>query len=91
IPDSKVLNQQKVTIVGSPANFNDYAVDHANGQSISGVQRKLLMKLEGNKLIPTVSGGQYIVKPAPEAAPFLPENEFFIMQLARKVGFDVAD
>lgn len=91
IPDSKTLNQREVTIVGSPANFNDYAVDHANGQSISGVQRKLLMKLEGNKLIPTVSGGQYIVKPAPEAAPFLPENEFFIMQLAKKIGFDVAD
>ncbi|MBH0019743.1 HipA domain-containing protein [Pseudoalteromonas sp. SWXJ133] len=91
IPASKTLEQQGVTIIGSPDDFNEYAIDHANGQSISGVQRKLLMKLEGKQLIPTGSGGQYIVKPAPEVAPHLPENEFFIMQLAKKVGFDVAD
>jgi serine/threonine-protein kinase HipA len=91
IADANTLSQRGVTIIGSPSNFNDYAVDHANGQSISGVQRKLLMKLEGKQLIPTTSGGQYIIKPAPEAAPHLPENEFFIMQLAKEVGFDVAD
>ena len=91
ISDPKLLLEQGVKIKGFPHNFNDYAVDHAHGQSISGVQRKLLMKLEGKMIIPTTSGGQYIVKPAPEEAPHLPENEFFIMQLAKKVGFDVAE
>jgi serine/threonine-protein kinase HipA len=91
IPNPKRFLEQGMKIKGSPHNFNDYAVDYANGQSISGVQRKLLMKVEGKMIIPTSTGGQYIVKPAPEEAPHLPENEFFIMQLAKKVGFEVAE
>ncbi|MBD1389291.1 HipA domain-containing protein [Neiella sp. HB171785] len=85
------LKERGVSIIGAPNQFNQHAVDHTDGHSISGVQRKLLMKLEGRTLRPTSSGGQYIVKPAPEEAPHLPENEFFVMQLAKKVGFDIAD
>lgn len=91
IPKPNTLKDKGVTIVGTSNSFNDYAVDHANGHSISGVQRKLMMKLEGYKLVPTARGGQYIVKPAPEGVPHCPENEFFVMSLAKKVGLITAE
>ena len=91
IPKPRTLKDKGVVIVGTSRTFNDYAVDHANGQSISGVQRKLMMKLQGNQLVPTSRGGQYIVKPAPEGVPYCPENEFFIVSLANKVGFNTAE
>ncbi|TRW50364.1 type II toxin-antitoxin system HipA family toxin [Aliidiomarina halalkaliphila] len=91
IPKPSTLRDKGVSIVGTSGSFNDYAIDHANGQSISGVQRKLMMKLEGSQLVPTVRGGQYIVKPAPEGVPHCPENEFFVMSLANKVGLNAAD
>ncbi|EGN75882.1 HipA domain-containing protein [Idiomarina sp. A28L] len=91
IPKPSTLKDKGVTIVGTSRSFNDYAVDYGNGQSISGVQRKLMMKLEGNQLVPTARGGQYIVKPAPEGVPHCPENEFFVMNLANKVGLNAAE
>ena len=91
IPKPSILKDKGVSIVGTSRSFNDYAVDHANGHSISGVQRKLMMKLESNQLVPTTRGGQYIVKPAPEGVPHCPENEFFVMSLANKVGFKTAE
>ena len=91
IPKPSTLKDKGVTIVGTSRSFNEYAVDHANGHSISGVQRKLMMKLEGQKLVPTARGGQYIVKPAPEGVPHCPENEFFVMSLASKIGLKAAE
>ena len=91
IPKPSILKDKGVTIVGTSRSFNDYAVDHANGHSISGVQRKLMMKLEGQQLVPTTRGGQYIVKPAPEGVPHCPENEFFVMSLANKIGLKTAE
>ncbi|WP_127347234.1 type II toxin-antitoxin system HipA family toxin [Pseudidiomarina mangrovi] len=91
IPKPSTLKDKGVTIVGTSRSFNDYAVDHANGHSISGVQRKLMMKLEGQQLVPTTRGGQYIVKPAPEGVPHCPENEFFVMSLANKIGLKTAE
>ncbi|PTB84983.1 hypothetical protein C9988_03185 [Pseudidiomarina aestuarii] len=91
IPKPSTLKDKGVTIVGTSRSFNDYAVDHANGHSISGVQRKLMMKLDGQQLVPTTRGGQYIVKPAPEGVPHCPENEFFVMSLANKIGLKTAE
>jgi len=93
IPISKpsTLKDKGVTIVGTSRSFNEYAVDHANGHSISGVQRKLMMQLEGHQLVPTARGGQYIVKPTPEGVPHCPENEFFVMSLAKTIGLKTAE
>ncbi|CUS47714.1 MAG: toxin-antitoxin system HipA family toxin component [Idiomarinaceae bacterium HL-53] len=91
IPKPSALRNKGVTIIGTSRSFDDYAVDHTNGHSISGVQRKLMMKLDGNQLVPTSRGGQYIVKPAPEGAPHCPENEFFVMSLANKIGLNAAE
>ena len=58
--------------------------------SISGVQEKISLKLRGNKLIPTETRGDYILKPVPLTSfphftPDIPANEHFTMQLARQV------
>lgn len=58
--------------------------------SISGVQLKYSLRLEGKKLILTETGGQYILKPIPPtvqivAAEQAPENEHLTMQVASQV------
>lgn len=58
--------------------------------SISGVQLKYSLKLEGKKLVLTETGGQYILKPIPPTVQIVeaeqaPENEHLTMQIASKV------
>ncbi|WP_218312480.1 HipA domain-containing protein [Alteromonas antoniana] len=69
--------------------FDHLAPQYTKGASISGVQRKLLMDVVDNQLVPATHG-QYIVKPAPPGLPHLPENEHAMMCLANAVGFNVA-
>ena len=63
--------------------------EFAKKMSISGVQIKYLLKLEGENLNLTQQGGQYILKPVP-SGPFknldqAPANEHLTMQIARQV------
>lgn len=58
--------------------------------SISGVQLKYSLRLEGNKLVLTDTGGHYILKPVPPAVTLqkreqTPENEHLTMQIASKI------
>ena len=58
--------------------------------SISGVQLKYSLKLEGNKLGLTEKGGQYILKPIPPTVQIVqpdqaPENEHLTMQIASQI------
>ncbi|SEV90687.1 serine/threonine-protein kinase HipA [Chitinophaga sp. YR573] len=57
--------------------------------SISGVQLKYSLRLEGNELVLTNKGGQYILKPIPPGiqiaeASQAPENEHLTMQIASR-------
>lgn len=58
--------------------------------SISGVQPKLSVMVDKDekslKVMPT--GGTHILKPTPEAFPFLSENENLCMNLAREMGIE---
>ena len=63
--------------------------EFAKRMSISGVQIKYLLKLEGENLNLTQQGGQYILKPVP-SGPFknldqAPANEHLTMQIARQI------
>ncbi|HFB66686.1 MAG TPA: type II toxin-antitoxin system HipA family toxin [Aeromonadales bacterium] len=59
--------------------------------SISGVQPKVQMTLR-HKLIEIVdSGGEFILKPAPDEFPCAPENEHVSMLLAKTAGFEVPE
>ena len=78
-------------VKGDQQSFNQTAPEYLEGQSISGVQKKLFMDLRGDCLVPVKGHGRYIVKPAPDNLAHLPENEHAMMQLARLCKFNVAD
>ena len=64
--------------------------------SISGIQSKMSLRLEGRRLELTESGGQYILKPVPHGEfdnlDAVPINEHLSMEIARQVfGIAVAD
>lgn len=59
--------------------------------SISGVQPKLSVRLDGNKLLPVVRNGQFILKPQTEGFSELPQNEYLCMQMGKKFGINTAD
>ncbi|QVL34351.1 HipA domain-containing protein [Telmatocola sphagniphila] len=64
--------------------------------SISGIQTKMSLVLEGTQLKMVESGGQYILKPIPlgqfQRLEVTPLNEHLTMQLARQIfDIDVAD
>ena len=59
--------------------------------SISGVQPKLSVRLEGNKLIPVAKDGQYILKPQTQQFAELPQNEYLCMQMGRKFRLNTAE
>lgn len=56
--------------------------------SISGAQRKGLFTLSKNKLRPSATHSQYILKPDGDF-PELPANEHLTMTVAKNLGFDV--
>lgn len=64
--------------------------------SISGIQTKMSLRLNGNRLEMTEAGGQYILKPIPRGEyrhlEAVPVNEHLTMQIARQVfGISVAE
>ena len=72
-----------------PENLSIYQ-EKTKRLSISGVQLKYSLKLEGKELELTEKGGQYIVKPIPPSTLIAmpaqaPENEHLTMQLASQV------
>jgi serine/threonine-protein kinase HipA len=59
--------------------------------SISGVQPKLSVRVEGDKLLPVAKDGQYILKPQTQQFAELPQNEYLCMQMGRKFGLNTAE
>jgi serine/threonine-protein kinase HipA len=64
--------------------------EHTKRMSISGVQLKYSLKLNGNKLELCETNGQYIIKPIPTADHLemmedAPENEHLTMQIASQI------
>lgn len=59
--------------------------------SISGVQKKLSVRLDGHRLTLqiAVDGARYILKPQAGTFPQLPENEWLTQRLAALIGIDV--
>ena len=58
--------------------------------SISGVQPKLSVRLEGDSLVSVAEGGQYILKPQTAEFPELPQNEDLCMRMGRRFGLSTA-
>lgn len=58
--------------------------------SISGVQPKLSVRLEGDKLLPVARNGQFILKPQTQEFAQLPQNEYLCMQMGNRFGLNTA-
>lgn len=58
--------------------------------SISGVQPKLSIRLEGDKLVPAARNGQYILKPQTQDFAELPQNEYLCMTMGRRFALRTA-
>ncbi len=68
-----------------------FAAQQSAGKlSISGVQPKLSLGLEGGELVVRPEGGRFILKPQTMTFPELPENEHLCMQLAAECGLRAA-
>lgn len=75
----------------SRSEFFQSSKQNTQGMSISGVQQKLsLKKNEKHELVVTAEGGEYILKPSPEAYPNAAENEHAAMQVSQLMGIDTA-
>ncbi len=59
--------------------------------SISGVQPKLSVRLEGDKFRPVAVDGQFILKPQTQQFAELPQNEYLCMQMGGKFGLNTAE
>lgn len=67
------------------------SIRYVEGMSISGIQQKLLLAVDGrNQLIPVPTGGEYILKPSPEAFPHAAENEHAAMLTSRFLNIETA-
>ena len=74
------------------AAFNAFRGSHSGRMSISGVQEKISLRLDGKTLTPVTTGGEYLLKPVPKAMADLldlpgdvPANEHVTMQIASQV------
>lgn len=90
----KLFNKLKVAAVlnfDAPKDENlQIFQDHSKKLSISGVQLKYSLKLNGNHLELCEKGGEYILKPIPVARQLheldsAPENEHVTMQIAAQI------
>jgi len=75
----------------SRSEFFQASPQHSQGMSISGVQQKLSLKQsDTHQLVATAEGGEYILKPSPEAYPHAAENEHAAMQVSQLLGIETA-
>tara|TARA_B110000046_G_C12961024_1_gene384546 strand:- start:298 stop:1290 length:993 start_codon:yes stop_codon:yes gene_type:complete len=70
--------------------FLSTKIELSDKMSVSGVQDKIALKIQDNKLIPTIRDSQYLLKPIPlmdygELLNDVACNEHFTMQLAKQV------
>ncbi len=70
--------------------FLSAKIELSNRMSISGVQDKIALKIQNNKLVPTIKNSQYLLKPIPimeygELLEDVATNEHFTMQLSKQV------
>jgi serine/threonine-protein kinase HipA len=81
----------KPDLVFSRSKFFQQTKTKVQGMSISGVQQKLSLRInDHHELEATTERGEYILKPSPEAYPFVAENEHTAMLIHQLVGIETA-
>ncbi|MBK9129745.1 MAG: HipA domain-containing protein [Phycisphaerales bacterium] len=79
------------TIEVEVAKLHTLALAMVGHTSISGVQKKISLRLDSDRhtLQVATSGARYIFKPQAQTFPHLPENEHLTMRMAKLVGLEV--
>ena len=83
------LNGVDPVIPMTCSEFYERAPGNVTGFSISGAQVKMQIKVVNKQLVICSSGGDYILKPSPQAFPQAAENEHLCMQIARALKFEI--
>jgi len=83
------LNGVDPVIPMTSSEFYERAPANVTGFSISGAQVKMQIKVVNKQLLICSSGGDYILKPSPQAFPQAAENEHLCMQIARELKFEI--
>jgi serine/threonine-protein kinase HipA len=76
-----------------PIALNEISIEAqklAGKLSISGVQPKLSMRLDGGQLLSVARDGEYILKPQTQEFGELPQNEYLCMTMGRHFGLNTA-
>jgi serine/threonine-protein kinase HipA len=87
----KLFDERKINHIlsFSRPEFNEIKRERSGKLSISGIQVKHSLKFEGNELILTEKGGEYILKPIPSGQfknlNAVPANEHLTMQIAAQI------
>jgi serine/threonine-protein kinase HipA len=86
----KLFNSKNPILDISKKEFSHVQYELLDRFSISGVQDKISLKLDGKKLIPTDKDGEYILKPIPGISiprfqNDVPANEHLTMQIAKQL------
>jgi serine/threonine-protein kinase HipA len=73
------------------ASLHTLALAMVGHSSLSGVQRKISLRLEADRrtLRVAAEGGQFILKPQAQTFPALPENEHASMRIAERAGIEI--
>jgi len=92
--DAKLLRTMfgkpiRPTIAISSSEVSLEAQRLAGKLSISGVQPKLSMRLDGDRLISVARDGQFILKPQTQEFAELPTNEYLCMSMGKRFGLRV--
>ena len=79
------------TIEVQVAKLHALGLAMAGRTTLSGVQRKISVGFSSDRMTLqlAVQGGAYILKPASESFPLLPENELLTMRIAEAAGVEV--
>lgn len=90
----KVFGTSKVAVplTFSRKDFFSKGAQYTKGLSISGIQQKLSLKRDPvtRELVPTIEGGEYILKPSPEEYPNAAENQHAAMRASELMGIETA-
>ncbi|MBT3202208.1 MAG: HipA domain-containing protein [Phycisphaerales bacterium] len=93
--DPKILRAMfgKPIIPTIPISLSEISIEAqklAGKLSISGVQPKLSVRLDGENLVPVERDGEYILKPQTQDFGELPQNEYLSMTMGRCFGLNTA-
>lgn len=83
-----IISKEEILSSKASDELFEFLVDHYFDSGISGFQPKVIVPISDRK---TVSTSHYIIKAAGDDYPYLAQNEFMCMEVARRAGLTVSE